>query len=164
MCRVVIAGTAVFPSHRDHLAGTKSSAVKDNLTFPQATDERNRRQRAIPIDLSELLINVLSLSLQIAMKNGVIQQWGLVEFKTSEEAETTRERIDGHEIAAGHRLRVQFCIPGVHAINIYMSFVNNPMDTMAERKALMEDSPSVKVGAKRRQKHLNALENVEATC
>ena len=151
MCRVVIAGTAVFPSHRDHLAGTKSSAVKDKLTFPQATDERNMTQRAIPIDLSELL-SMFSLSLQIAMKNGVIQQWGLVEFKTSEEAETTRERIDGHEIAAGHRLRVQFCIPGVHAINIYMSFVNNPMDTMAERKALMEDSPSVKVSAKCQQK------------
>ena len=98
------------------------------------------------------------------MKNGVIQKWGLVEFNTSEEAETTLEKINGHEIIAGNNIRVQFCIPGVHAINIYMSFVNNPMDTMAERKALMEDSPSVKVGAKRRQKHLNALENVEAAC
>lgn len=79
------------------------------------------------------------------MKNGVIQSWGLVEFKSSEEAETTLERLDGHEILPGERIRVQFCVPGVHAINIYMSFVNNPMDVMAERKALMEDSPSVKV-------------------
>ena len=79
------------------------------------------------------------------MKNGVIQKWGLVEFNTGEEAETTLEKINGHEIVAGNNIRVQFCIPGVHAINIYMSFVNNPMDTMAERKALMEDSPSVKV-------------------
>ena len=79
------------------------------------------------------------------MKNGVIQKWGLVEFNTGEEAETTLEKINGHEIVAGNNIRVQFCIPGVHAINIYMNFVNNPMDTMAERKALMEDSPSVKV-------------------
>ena len=79
------------------------------------------------------------------MKNGVLMNWGLVEFKSSEEAETTLERLNGHEIVPGHSIRVQYCVPGAHAINIYMAFVNNPMDVMGERKALMEDSPSVKV-------------------
>ena len=50
------------------------------------------------------------------------------------------ETIDGH-----HPIRVQYCIPGVHAINIYMAFVNNPMDAISEKKALLEEAPSSKV-------------------
>ena len=83
---------------------------------------------------------------QIAIKNGMIQNWGLVEFQSSEDAETTLERLDGHDLG-GHRIRVQYCVPGVHAINIYMSFINNPLDAMGERKALMEEAPSTKVRA-----------------
>jgi hypothetical protein len=39
----------------------------------------------------------------------------------------------------------QFCIPGLHAINIYMNFINNPMDAFSEKKALLEEAPSSKV-------------------
>ena len=106
----------------------------------------------------ERLMKLVShFRLQIAMKNGVIQPWGLVEFKTAEEAEETRERLDGAiiggsdqpeadgEKAKQHRIRVQFCVPGMHAINIYMGFVNDPLDAMSGRKALLEEAPSTKV-------------------
>ncbi len=49
------------------------------------------------------------------------------------------------ECIEGQPVRIQYCIPGVHAINIYMSFVNNPMDAVAERKALLDETPSSKV-------------------
>ena len=49
------------------------------------------------------------------------------------------------ETIDGHPLRIQFCIPGVHAINIYMAFVNNPMDAVQEKKALLDETPSSKV-------------------
>ena len=39
-------------------------------------------------------------------------------------------------------IRVQYCIPNNHAINIYMSFVNNPMEVRTEKKALMDETPS----------------------
>merc|ERR1719410_2474874 len=38
-------------------------------------------------------------------------------------------------------VRVQYCIPNIHAINIYMNFVNNPMERV-EKKALMDETPS----------------------
>ncbi|TRY75631.1 hypothetical protein TCAL_09736 [Tigriopus californicus] len=81
---------------------------------------------------------------QIAIKNGVIQKWGLVEFTSCEEAETTLEKMNGH-ILHGHKIRVQYCIPGVHAINIYMNFINNPLDSAGDRKALLDETPSNKV-------------------
>lgn len=81
---------------------------------------------------------------QIAIKNGVIQKWGLVEFQSSQEAEQTLESLLGRTLQ-GKPFRVQYCIPGVHAINIYMNFVNNPMDAVNERKALLEETPSSKV-------------------
>ena len=83
-------------------------------------------------------------SFQIAIKNGLIHNWGLVEFQTSQEAETTLEALQGENIQ-GKPVRVQFCIPGVHAINIYMAFVNNPMDAVQERKALLDEAPTSKV-------------------
>ena len=49
------------------------------------------------------------------MKNGVIQNWGLVEFKTPEEAEETLEKLDGSELH-GHQVRkigeilMKFCL------------------------------------------------------
>ena len=82
--------------------------------------------------------------LQIAIKNGMIHNWGLVEFQTSQEAEATMQALQGETIE-GQGIRVQFCIPGVHAINIYMAFVNNPMDAVQEKKALLDETPSDKV-------------------
>jgi RNA recognition motif-containing protein len=43
---------------------------------------------------------------QIAMKNGVIQKWGLVEFQNSSEAETTMDLLNG-QLVNGHPIRVQ---------------------------------------------------------
>jgi len=79
---------------------------------------------------------------QIAMRNGVIQDWGLVEFFDSEEAEKTQEELNGYNLK-GHNIRVHYCIPGVNAINIYMKVVNAPADT--KKKALLEDTPSSSV-------------------
>jgi len=79
---------------------------------------------------------------QIAMRNGVIQDWGLVEFFDSEEAEKTQEELNGYNLK-GHKIRVHYCIPGVNAINIYMKVVNSPTDT--KKKALLEDAPSSSV-------------------
>ena len=64
---------------------------------------------------------------QIAQKHGVLQPWGLVEYNTGQEAEATVEALRGATLD-GQPVRVQFCVPNVHAINIYMSFVNNPLD------------------------------------
>ena len=65
--------------------------------------------------------------LQIAQKNGVIQDWGLVEYNSAEEAENTMAAL--HDAMLDEtKIRVQYCIPNIHAINIYMSFVNNPLD------------------------------------
>eukprot|EP00090_Calanus_glacialis_P028706 TRINITY_DN46070_c0_g1_i1.p1 TRINITY_DN46070_c0_g1~~TRINITY_DN46070_c0_g1_i1.p1 ORF type:complete len:666 (-),score=138.11 TRINITY_DN46070_c0_g1_i1:710-2707(-) len=78
---------------------------------------------------------------QIAQKNGVIQEWGLVEYNSAEEAETTMDAL--HDATLDDtKIRVQYCIPNIHAINIYMSFVNNPLDNRVEKKALMDDCPS----------------------
>ncbi len=85
------------------------------------------------------------------MKNGVLQNWGLVEFDSSEEAELTLDRLNG-SLLFGQPIRVQYCTPGVRAINIYMNFVNNPMDTFAEKRALLEEAPSAKV-SKRKKTH-----------
>ena len=74
----------------------------------------------------------------------MIHNWGLVEFQSSQEAEATMQALQGETIE-GHGIRVQFCIPGVHAINIYMAFVNNPMDAVNEKKALLDETPSSKV-------------------
>ena len=64
---------------------------------------------------------------QIAQKHGVLQKWGLVEFDTAEQAEATMEALKGATLD-GQPVRVQYCVPNIHAINIYMSFVNNPLD------------------------------------
>jgi len=78
---------------------------------------------------------------QIAQKNGVIQEWGLVEYNSAEEAETTMDAL--HDATLDEtKIRVQYCIPNIHAINIYMSFVNNPLDNRVEKKALMDECPS----------------------
>ena len=53
--------------------------------------------------------------------------WGLVEYNTAEEAEATMETLRGAKLDE-EEIRVQYCIPNIHAINIYMNFVNNPME------------------------------------
>ena len=55
------------------------------------------------------------------------------------------QALEGETIDGQNKLRVQFCIPGVHAINIYMAFVNNPMDAVQEKKALLDEAPNSKV-------------------
>ena len=79
---------------------------------------------------------------QIAMKNGVIQNWGLVEFFDSNSAEVTQQKLNGHSLK-GQKIRVHYCIPGVNAINIYMAVVNAKEET--NKKALLEDTPSSSV-------------------
>jgi len=79
---------------------------------------------------------------QIAQKNGVLQDWGLVEYNTAQEAEDTMETLKNAKLD-DIPVRIQYCIPNIHAINIYMSFVNNPMENRVEKKALMDsDCPS----------------------
>ena len=57
----------------------------------------------------------------------MIQDWGLVEYNSAEEAETTMDALRDAMLDET-KIRVQYCIPNIHAINIYMSFVNNPLD------------------------------------
>jgi RNA recognition motif-containing protein len=52
----------------------------------------------------------LATLFQIAIKSGVIQRWGLVEFESSLQAETTRDLLNGHLIN-GKPLRVQVGTP-----------------------------------------------------
>jgi len=53
------------------------------------------------------------------MVDGVVQDWGLVEFASEEDAELSREATNGF-ILKGSKLRVHFCVPGVSAMSIYM--------------------------------------------
>jgi len=81
---------------------------------------------------------------QIAMKNGVLQNWGLVEFFDHNDAERTQQEIDGYNLK-GSNIRVLYCIPGVNAINIYMSLVTSA-DTVS-KKGLVDEVPSSTVYA-----------------
>jgi len=78
---------------------------------------------------------------QIAQKHGVLQDWGLVEYNTPDQAEETMSGLSDITLD-GVKIRVQYCIPNIHAINIYMKFVNNPLDRVQEKKALMDETPS----------------------
>jgi hypothetical protein len=75
------------------------------------------------------------------MKNGMVQDWGLVEFFDAMEAEQTQALVHNTAIQ-GHPIRVQYCIPGVNAINIYMSVVNAREPS---KRALMDDAPTSSV-------------------
>ena len=61
--------------------------------------------------------------LQIALKGGAPQDWGLVEFSQAQEAEDTMRALDG-KLFYNAPLRLNFFIPGVRAINIYMKLIN----------------------------------------
>ena len=51
----------------------------------------------------------------------------MVEYNTAQEAEDTMETLKNAKLD-DIPVRIQYCIPNIHAINIYMSFVNNPME------------------------------------
>ena len=57
--------------------------------------------------------------LQIELVKGVIQDWGLVEFFDPEDTEATQVKLNGSCIK-GQPIRVQYCIPGVRAMEIHM--------------------------------------------
>ena len=52
------------------------------------------------------------------MVRGVIQDWGLVEFMEPEDTEATQMKLNGRRIR-DQQIRIQYCIPGVRAINIH---------------------------------------------
>jgi len=81
---------------------------------------------------------------QIAMKNGILQDWGLVEFFDNQDAERTQQELDGYALHGSH-IRVYYCIPGVNAINIYMSLVTAP--DCVSNKGLVDEVPSSTVYA-----------------
>lgn len=60
------------------------------------------------------------------MRNGALQDWGLVEFLEAEDAEETQTSLNNHKLR-GQNIRVQYCVPGVRAINIYMKILNDPV-------------------------------------
>lgn len=79
---------------------------------------------------------------QIAMRNGALQDWGLVEYTSGEDAEETQNTLNNYQLR-GHNLRVQYCIPGVRAINIYMKILNDP--GLKKKSALLPEPPANKV-------------------
>ncbi|CAL4073764.1 unnamed protein product, partial [Meganyctiphanes norvegica] len=79
---------------------------------------------------------------QIAMKAGALQDWGLVEFNNPQEAEETQAALNKYKIK-GQGIRVQYCIPGVRAINIYMKILNEQPNK--KKTALLPEPPANKV-------------------
>jgi hypothetical protein len=61
---------------------------------------------------------------QIALKNGCPQDWGLVEYSTSEDAETAQTTLNGFCLRGQH-IRICYYIPGVRAINLYLKLLND---------------------------------------
>ncbi|KAG8236530.1 hypothetical protein J437_LFUL015804 [Ladona fulva] len=75
---------------------------------------------------------------QIALKNGCPQNWGLVEFNSADDAENTQVSLVGYKLR-GSLLRVSYCIPGVHAINLYLTLINDSDNK--GKSALLPDPP-----------------------
>jgi len=57
------------------------------------------------------------------MRNGCPLSWGLVEYKDPCEAESTFDALKDLEIQ-GEKVRVEYYIPGVRAINLYLNLLN----------------------------------------
>ncbi|XP_039300030.1 uncharacterized protein LOC120355548 [Nilaparvata lugens] len=55
---------------------------------------------------------------QIGLKNLISEGWGLVEFSNSEDAEVAHSTLNGYNLR-NQKIRISFCIPGAHAINLY---------------------------------------------
>lgn len=62
--------------------------------------------------------------MQIALKNGYPQDWGLVEYSNAEEAEVAQVSLNGY-VLRGQAIRISYYIPGVHAINLYLKLLND---------------------------------------
>ena len=98
---------------------------------------------------------IIIFNYQIGMRNGVLQSWGLVEFFDAMQAELTQEKLNGHQIN-GTKIKVQFCIPGVNAINIHMRVVNAPETSV---KGLIDEVPGSSVYSQ-----LQKLSNQNPAC
>nr|CAD7424714.1 unnamed protein product [Timema monikensis] len=77
---------------------------------------------------------------QIALKNGCPQDWGLVEFATSEDAETAQTTLNKYSLR-GHNIRILYYIPGVRAINLYLKLLNDSANKGKEL-GLLPDPPA----------------------
>nr|CAD7194417.1 unnamed protein product [Timema douglasi] len=77
---------------------------------------------------------------QIALKNGCPQDWGLVEFATSEDAETAQTTLNKYSLR-GHNIRIMYYIPGVRAINLYLKLLNDSANKGKEL-GLLPDPPA----------------------
>ena len=56
--------------------------------------------------------------LQLGMQNGKALGFGIIEYATSDQAETAQIAVNGHTLQSTE-IRVTFCIPGERAIDIY---------------------------------------------
>ncbi|XP_071448312.1 ribonucleoprotein PTB-binding 1-like [Hetaerina americana] len=75
---------------------------------------------------------------QIALKNGCPQDWGLVEFNSADDAENTQVALANFKLK-GHPLRISYYIPGVRALNLYLTLLNESDNK--EKSALLPDPP-----------------------
>ncbi|XP_068082305.1 ribonucleoprotein PTB-binding 1 [Anabrus simplex] len=77
---------------------------------------------------------------QIALKNGCPQDWGLVEFNSSEDAEITQVNLNGYSLH-GQNIRISYYIPGVRAINLYLKLLNDS-GNKGKAVGLLPDPPA----------------------
>lgn len=66
------------------------------------------------------------LCIQIALKNGCPQDWGLVEYSNWRDAEAAQTSLNGYCLR-GQKIRISYYIPGVRAINLYLKLLNDPV-------------------------------------
>lgn len=64
--------------------------------------------------------------LKIALRNGCPQDWGLVEYSNWEDAEASHAALNGYNLH-GQNIRVNYYIPGVRAITLYLKLLNDPV-------------------------------------
>ncbi|XP_021933199.1 ribonucleoprotein PTB-binding 1-like isoform X4 [Zootermopsis nevadensis] len=77
---------------------------------------------------------------QIALKNGCPQDWGLVEYSTSEDAENAQTTLNGFSLH-GQSIRICYYIPGVRAINLYLKLLNDS-GNKGKATGLLPDPPA----------------------
>ncbi|GLH14926.1 Protein elav [Gryllus bimaculatus] len=77
---------------------------------------------------------------QIALKNGCPQDWGLVEYSTSEDAEMAQVTLNGYSLH-GQQIRICYYIPGVRAINLYLKLLNESSNK-GKATGLLPDPPA----------------------
>lgn len=77
------------------------------------------------------------------MKNGCPLNWGLVEYSTAEDAELSFNKLNGMTLR-DKKIRVDYYIPGVRAIHLYMKLVNEsnpPSSSSSTGNGLLPDPP-----------------------